>query len=480
METAVVTIKNGIPVRLKGKSPQINGANYQVTPTGYNIKGELLTFNYNGTDYVYMGEIDFEESHRKHKKFKTGYCKNLAYENYRKNENQIDNLLKPENWFEDFEFAKKGDLFKNDRVDLIGSKTDNYKKYFIYTNYEFKINNTELDFKDVSKYPLENLDISSPNYCKIIRKDRDQEFSYSSIEEGNFFTKNFKNRIDSLNISSSYKEVLYEGIIKICFRINKIFLEVLDIIAIEKLSDILYFIKNIPADKDVHKYIDEASPITTSYFTKTDKTIAHLLVDWGYKDLANTKELPFDVNMDQFYQGLYKPFHNYYNALVNFYQNLAYKSEIKFFKAPNSLPNTWSTTVLSEQDKSRFDYLSIVLPSSAISLLNVTERLNLIKNYVGQKSISREVESNILKIIHSFYLSPTDGEKFLDFLLERKDGKRTNFEALFNLFDDHDIQQISPVVGFFAEGKKIEEILFMHCIRFGKIVNMILGIFHPG
>lgn len=454
METAILTAKYGSPVRVKGISPQINGAAYEILPTYYNIKGELLNFKYKGIDYVYVDKVNFDEWDLKHKRFKTGYCKKSVFENYRKYKNQIENLLKPENWFEDFQFAIKGDLFKNDRVELVDSVTDGYKKYYIVGNYEFKITDLDIDFKDINQYPKKNLDQSSPNYCKITRYDRDQEFSYSNIEEGNFFTKNFKNKIDSIVISPSAKEALYEGIIKICFRIYKIYTDVLETIAIEKLSDILVFIKNIPPGQDVHQYIDDSQPISTNYFTKTDKTIAHLLVDWGFKDFANTKELPLEVNMDQFYDGLYKPFNNYYNALVNFYENLIYKNETTFFDAPTSLPSSWNTATLSDQDKKRFDYLSIVLPSSAISLLSATERIHLIKNYVGLKSISREVESNILKIIHSFYLFPEDGEKFLDFLLERKDGKRTNFEALFNLFDDHDIQQISPVVGFFAAGKK--------------------------
>lgn len=454
METAVLTAKYGSPVRIKGISPQINGAAYQILPTGYNIKGELLTFQHNGVDYVYMGEIDFDEWDRKRKDFRTGYCKRTASEDYKRYENQIENLLKPENWFEDFEFAIQGDLFKNERVEFVENLTNGYKKYFIFGNYEFKITSLDIDFKDINDYPEQNLDQNSPQYCKIIRSDKDVEFSYSNIEEGNFFTKNFKNKIDSIEISPSAKEVLYEGIVKICFRINRIFLDVLNIIAIESRSDILNFVKNIPFGQNVHQYIDDASPITTNYFTKTDKTIAHLLVDWGYKDLENTKELPLEVNMDQFYDGLYRPFNNYYIALVNFHQNLLHKGELSLFDAPTSSPSTWDITTLSEQDKKRFDYLSIILPSSAISLLSSTERLNLIKNYIGQKSISSEVESNILKIIHSFYLFPEDGEKFLDFLLEKKDGTRTNFEALFNLFDDHDIQQISPVVGFFAAGKK--------------------------
>lgn len=455
MEVAVLTSKYKIPVRLKGISPQVNGASYEIIPTSYNVRGELLTFSYNGIDYIYVDQIDYEEKDRKHKGFRIGYCKVSVITNYKKIANQIENLVKPENWFDDFEFAKKEDLFKIDKVEFLGSLTEGYKKYFKYSKYEFKITNENIDFSNIKEYPPINLDANSPNYCKITRFDYDQEFSWSTKDEGNFFTKNFKNKIDAITASVEAKEALYEGIIKICFRIDKIYKEILDIIAIEKLQDILSFIKNIPANVDAHEYIDQTTiPITTVYFTKTDKTIAHLLLDWGYKDLNSTKNLPYEVNEDQFYDGLYKPFNNYYNALCNFYNNLVYKDEVTFFDAPAGLPGTWNIAQLTEQDNKRFNYLSIILPSSAISLLNVTERLNLIKTYIDQVSISTEAEFNILRIIHSFYLFPEDGEKFLNFLLIKKDGIHTNFELLFNLFDDHDIQQISPVVGFFANGRK--------------------------
>ncbi|MEY8760494.1 hypothetical protein [Chryseobacterium tongliaoense] len=454
MESAVLTIKNGIPVRLKGVSPQINGANYEIVPTSYNIKGELLTFDYKGVGYVYVGEIDYYESDRKHKNFKKGYCKYLAYVNYKKFENQIENLLKLENWFEDFEFAKQGDLFKIDKVEFNGNLSNGYKKYYIYSKYEFKINNLDFDFSKSNEYPVENLDLSSPNYSKKIRLDRDTEFNYSNIGEGLFFTKNFKNKIDSIKISPLSKEVLYEGIIKICFRIDKIYREVLDILSIEKLTDIQNLINNIPPGVDAHNYIDNvASPITTSYFTKTDKIIAHLLLDWGYKDLINTKELALDVSEDQFYNGLYKPFNNYYNALVNLHYNISYKNENQFFDSPSTLPSTWDIGVLSEQDNKRFQYLSLVLPSSAISLLSASERIKLIETYANQADLSTEAQVNILKIMHSFYLFPEDGEAFLEFLLKTRDGVHTYFEKLFRLFDDATIQQISPVVGFFANEK---------------------------
>ncbi|AZB10495.1 hypothetical protein EG344_17490 [Chryseobacterium sp. G0162] len=454
MESAILTAKNGIPVRLKGISPQINGANYEISPSYYNIKGELLNFYYKGILYTYIGEIDYYESDRKHKKLKKGYCKSSVYVNYKKYENQIDNLLKPENWFEDFEFAKKGDLFKIDRVEFKGSLTNGYKKYFIYSQYEFKINNLEIDFSNSDQYPPENLNVNSPNYSKKVRTDRDLQSNYSNIEEGNFFTKNFKNKIDGIKISDASKEILYEGIIKICFRIDKIYREVLDILAIEKLQSILNLINGIPVGVDAHNYIDNiASPITTSYLTKTDKTIAHLLIDWGYKDLLNTKELAFDVNEDQFYNGVYRPFDNYYNALVNFHNNLSYKDESLLFGSPATLPATWDSTILLEQDNKRFQYLCHVLPSSAISLLSASERIKVIETFINETSLSYEAQFNILKIIHSFYLFPEDGETFLIFLLKTRSGVYTNFDLLFRLFDDDTKQYISPVVGFFANEK---------------------------
>ena len=455
---ALLVINHYLPVRTKGESPLISGGNYEINPISYNYKGQLLTFKYNNIDYIYISEINYSNSDRKLKGIKNGYCKLTEYELYKKN-NILEDFLNAVNWFDEFEFAKIDDLFKIEKVEFEKSLTNSYSKYFILIQYEFKITSLKIDFANTLQYPKENTDVNSPVYCKIMKTDYDAPpFSYSTIDEGNFFTKNFKNKISALDISNSSKQLMYEGIIKICFRIDIIFKKILDVLAIEKLQNILAFVKNIPASVDSHNYIDETNTdtqISTIYFTRADKTIAHLLVDWGYKDLANTKDFALEINGDQFYGGLYKPFENYYNALVNLYQNISGRSEVDLFKAPATLPSSWDIGTLNDQDNRRFQYLSLILPSSAISLLTVDQRIDLISNYINLQSgdLSTEAQDNVLKIMHSFYLVPEDGQKFLDFLLKKKDTRHTNFERLFNKFNDDNIRQISPVVGFFANEK---------------------------
>lgn len=455
---ATLVINYHLPVRLTGNSSLVNGSTYTMFPKSYNLKGQVLTFECNGFEYVYVSEIDYYESDRKspYNKIKIGYCKIATLINYRKYANQFGEIIKTENWFDEFEFAKIGDLFKIAKVELNKDLTTNYSKYFKQLICEFKITNTEINFSNTNEYPAINLNQNSPNYCKIEYADHDQLYSYSTKDEGNFFTKNFKNKINTVNISESSKELMYEGIIKICFRIDKIYREVLSKLAIEDLQTIVNFVKNIPSGTDPHVYINNYpnNLFSTAYSTKTDKIIAHLLIDWGYKDLTSTKDLPLEVNEDQFFGGFYKPFNNYYNALVNLYQNLYGKDENSLFDAPSTPPNTWSIAELSEQDNKRFQYLSFDLSSSVMALLSYDERMKFIHAYMDQKYLSQDAEDNVLKILHSFYLFPEEGQKFLDYLLIRKDGITTNFEILFNKIDDDNIRQISPVVGFFAQDKK--------------------------
>lgn len=139
MEARLV-INYYLPIRLTGNSPLANGSTYTIAPTSYNIKGQVLTFEYNGFEYVYVSEIDYYESDRKspYNKIKTGYCKTAALINYRKYANQFVEINKTENWFNEFEFAKIGDLFKIAKVELNKDLTSNYSKYFKQLICEFK------------------------------------------------------------------------------------------------------------------------------------------------------------------------------------------------------------------------------------------------------------------------------------------------------------------------------------------------------
>ncbi|OCA80499.1 hypothetical protein BBH99_04015 [Chryseobacterium contaminans] len=448
---AVLAINRGAPVRIKGTSPQINGANYEIIPVSYNIKGELLTFTFNGHLYINIDLIQYDVRDRGKGGLIFGYCKQSAYNTYRNSisEYRLKDFLKLENWFTDFQSAQIGDIFKIEKVEFSRSFTNNYTKYFIHTKYEFRITNLNIKFSNTEEYPVENPDQSSPNYCKKILVDQDQINSYSTKDEGNFFTKNFKNKIANINISEESKQVLYEGITKICFRIDRIFQDVLDTLAIRKLQDILNFIKNgIPVGTSVSEAIKSNNTLLSS---TTDKTIAQLLVDWGYRSYADTKELTLDFSEDKFYGGLYKPFDTYYNALVNLYNNLYQKNETQLFGAPNTDPGTWTPAVWTEQNNIRFQYLNFILPKEVLILLSAAERVKIIELYISKNELPTEAEDIVLRIIYSFSLVSTDGQFFLDFLLQTVDGyTKTNFERLFDLFDDKDIQQVSPVVGFFA------------------------------
>lgn len=447
----VLTINGGTPVRIKGISPQINGAAYEIIPQSYTIKGELLNFTYNGVLYINISLIHYDKRDSSKGGLNFGYCKSNAYNTYRNSnsDERLKDFLKHENWFLDFQPAQIGDIFKIQKVELSKDLTTNYTKYFIHAKYEFRISNLNMNFSKSTDYPSDNPDLSSPNYSKKELVDQDQLSSFSTKDEGNFFTKNFKNKVGNLNISKESKEVLYEGIMKICFRIDRIFNDVLDTLAIKKLDDILNFIKNIPAGEDVHTKISSYNNNVLK--TSVDKTIAHLLVDWGYRSYADTKELTLDFNKDKFYGGLYKPFEVYYNALVNLYYNLFQKNETELFGAPSTDSGTWTDAILKEQSNKRFDYLIYILPDQILTLLDFSQRKKIIDLYIRANYLPSQVEELVLRLIYSFSLVPNEGQAFLDYLLNIVDGNtRTNFEILFNLFNDKDIQQVSAVVGFFA------------------------------
>ncbi|MDF0720567.1 HNH endonuclease [Kaistella sp. PBT33-4] len=437
MVEAVLIYGKNIPIRLSGNSTSINGGSYSISPTTYGLTGKLSEFNLNSTHYIYVSEINFYQGHASESR--SGYVKEMAYEEYRKTKN-LANLKKTDNWFDEFEFVKEGDLFKIEKVEFNGYETANYSKYFILKKAKFRINNLQIDFSNFNEYPPENLNSSSPNYCEIEIYDADIQNSYSTIDEGHFFTKNFKNKINTVTIGDAAKEVIYEGIIKICFRIHYIVKDVLEILAFATLSEIKTFLGSISSGNNARVQINSATTLPSGLkFTRTDKAIAHLLLDWGYKDFASTQELPLEVGSEQFYGGFYTPYENYYNAVVNFYYNLIGKDENLIFNPPAGAPISWLSTDLEAQDVKRMQYLSTILPASAITLLSIDERIRILQDF-ATGNITGNKEDIVLKIFQSIPINHQDATYFLNKLQTTMivDGSKqyTLFEKLYDKIND--------------------------------------------
>lgn len=442
MSLAYLTPKGQIIKAIGRDTLSLQNATYDISNIKLDADGQLEEFSINNSEitdlensYIYVDNTHYLiDEHRKNGK--TGYLKKKYFIDLKNNSGGTYYIINnPDTindvWFDGhFEFAKVGDIFYIEKV-IFNTTLDKYYQY-LKQSFIIKKDNT-VDFSNYLTYPTNNdPNEESPDYNKkeILEVNRLILSNGNFFEEGNFFETNIK-KIRQSTLSPDAKKVLYKRITLICFAIYWIRKDILDIVAIKPISEIENAVKNgtLFSQNAQQQYI----------FSEVDRVIGQLLIDWGYKDYISTKELVPIPNNDNFYGGYNEVFSNYQSALDSFYHNLRVKDEAGLFPDNDS--------------DSRLKVLKDILPSSSWSLLPFSFRRNIIDSYIAENSLKGENETQCLRIIHSFYLVPTEGEEFLDYLLGKRDGSVTNFERLFRLFNDKTISQVSPVVGFFANEK---------------------------
>lgn len=433
MDNIVVLTPNKKLVRLKVDNK------YELDPGTifYDILGMLRGFNVGSTRYIFIDRNDYLEDDREKKDLVVGFVKYDSYNQYISSEQSYYNyafIIKPEQWFDsNLQTGQIGDIFRIRKLETSSVKTNNYTKYLVYNKSEFRITNLTIDFSDSLQYPPNNTSVSSPNYS--INEYPDLSNSLQDTAQSHFFRKNLGSKINSLpaSIEDASKKILYTGMIKICWRIENIYRDVLEKLAIRPLSEIFDIInQNIPSNTDIKTYINNLSILSS-----IDKVIARLLIDWGYRDYDNTLELFPILSGDQFYGGYYTPFNNYYNTLVNIYINIAYnKKEIDLFGA-DSNPNTWTPEFILKQSNLRLQYLVSIIPDDAINFLDLATKIKILKDF-AKNSIYESREDAVIKIVRSIqvnealaFLHALQNEKFID-------GKKTItlFEKLYNKIND--------------------------------------------
>lgn len=437
----------------KGKIIKANGTDvlssqnvsYNLSNTKFDAEGQLIEFTINNAPVTDLENcyIFVDKSHYYPKVHKengiTGYLKKSFFIKLKNDAsktyyeiNDRDNIDLV--WFDNhLNSASVGDIFYTEQIicdiDSTNHTNINTYIYFKYLKQSFRIkNNNQVEYMDYKTYPQNSeTNEQSPDYNKkeVLSTNR------LSSEEGNFFKVNIEDiRLSSISLDS--KKSLYKKLSLLCFSIYWIRQEVLDIVAIRPISEIQTAVNN----GTIFSSNSQQQPL----FSEIDRVVGQLLIDWGYKDQISAKKIiPIPNAADEFYNGYYEAYNNYKLALDNFYHNLRVKNEAGLF--PNN------------DSESRLEVLKDILPSSAWSILPYSFRRNIIDKYIQEDSLKGEAETQCLRIIHSFYLVPTEGEEFLNYLLYKRDGTTTNFEKLFHLFDDETISQISPVVGFFAQEK---------------------------
>lgn len=75
------------------------------------------------------------------------------------------------------------------------------------------------------------------------------------------------------------------------------------------------------------------------------------------------------------------------------------------------------------------------LPLGALRLIPLRTKLDLLRSYIFYSEIRDDDEAIVVKMLYSIS-RPEDADLMLDYMLELRDGQRTNYEVFFNLMDD--------------------------------------------
>ena len=234
MNNIVVLTPNKKIVRLKS-------GNLELENKYFDISGLLSEFTVGSTRYIFIDANSYLPDDRKKVEYLVvGFVEFNAYNEYFGSQQGYHNFayfIKPEFWFDlSLLEPKIGDLFKIEKLETSPDTvtgTNNYTKYYVRNQREFRITNLNIDFSDSSQYPPIDTNFNSPNYS--VNKYDDKSFALQGTAASNFFSKNLGSKISSLpsNIEDEAKKVLYLGMIKICWRIKLIFLDVLEKLMLE-------------------------------------------------------------------------------------------------------------------------------------------------------------------------------------------------------------------------------------------------------
>lgn len=472
MSNAVILKPGNSLIRIKTNK-------YELKKCMFDIKGILRGFEVNNERYVFIDKSGYLPDDQSNvTTIVIGFVKYESYIDYlnspNKNTYNYTYIIKPVHWFDSkFEAAQKGDVFSIHKLDTSKDPvvTNNYTRYFVYLSYEYKVYNFNIDFTDTSKYPAIEEDSSKPNYCLKISDDRT---SYvQNIFEGHFFKKNLGSKILSLpqTVSDAAKEVLYVGMVKICWKINNIYKDVLSKLAIKNLSEIENIVKNTtpPAGVDIRSYISDSMPSLSDI----DKAIAILMIDWGFRNYDETLEIfPLEASNDEFYDGYYVPFDNYYNALVNIYNNIAFTKEEYLFGVTSD-PSIWSSEFIVAQSNLRLEKLISIIPNQAYNFLSLDTKIKILKIF-AENSIYESREDAVVKIVQS--IRENESTLFLGRLQKEtylEDKKIVSlFEKLYNKINDRII--------FFGKNNRKDFINSLYILWYKSQLNpynsLILGL----
>lgn len=443
--TTIAILKDGTPIRIHLYDKPI-----------FDVDGFLVQFTKLGTlpeTYRYHQHSEFKKEDRK-KPNLSGYYNEDIFLKYVQNVEPIPTMDLLVKYNFEKVLAIEGEEITISTIDF----NEPYDYFYDYKNYTFNLGSSP-DKKRVGNYLkpiIENFrivdtKINTDGHNGVIVRN-----NQSLSPGGFFFKKNLGGFINNWAISNIQKSNFKRLMTLIVFKIREINRDIVPIIA----SNTHFFDKELDVANGI---IDYNNPNNPKGFTDLEKLLFDLKRGWGYY---------FDLPLEGYPRPLRDDFDAQFSSLSPYQDYLAYLSSLQ-----NFYDKCYSTKNLGyyPSDK-KLQYLLEILPPSALAILPYELIIKTIKKYLTI-NLSQEDQRTLVRLTMS--ITPSHANEFLDFLLEKENGVKTNFQAIYDSLTDARLERYTFVNWFVDEQPNRKYFAFaMH--ELWKVSKYNLNYIRPG
>lgn len=437
--TNIAILRNGTPVRINS-----------FENTTFDVDGFLIQFTRPGLEpevYRYHQHAEFKRNDQK-KPNLSGYYNEKLFLKYIQNIEPVPTLDKLDKYNFERNLAIEGEEITVSTIDF----EEPYDYFYNEKKYTFKLLNT-LDNKGVRNYlqpVVENFrtvdtKINTDNVNPVIVLN-----NQSGSPSGYFYKKNLGDFINTWSISNIQKSLIKKAMGLIIFKIREINRDIIPILA----SNTHFFEKEQNVANGIIDYND---------FTDLEKLLFNFKRTWGYYyDVPlNGLPRPYKDNFEALFSvsSTYEDYLSYYSSLENFYQ-ICYKTK---------------NLAYYPQDE-KIEYLLKILSPSALAVIPYNLIIKCIKQYL-KFNLSQEDQRVLVKLVIS--INPSHANHFLDFLLEKENGEKTNFQAIYDSLTDARLERY-PFASWFVDEQTNRKYFAFAVFKLWKVSKYNMDYIRPG
>ncbi|UUF16658.1 MULTISPECIES: hypothetical protein [Flavobacterium] len=440
--TDIAILRDGTPVRLSSFKDPI-----------FDVSGFLIQFTFDSLipeTYRYHQHYEFKREDRK-KPNLSGYYNEKLFLNYIQNIEPIPTLDKLDKYNFKRNLATEDEEITVSTIDF----DEPYDYFYNEKKYTFKLKNT-LDNKGVRNYLQPIVENFRTVDSKINTDGANPVIvlnNQSGLPGGYFYKKNLGDFINTWSISNIQKSLIKKAMGMIIFKIREINRDIIPRIA----SHTHFFDKEEDVANGIIDYNDP-----THGFTDLEKLLFDLKRGWGYYYRETNQDLtPLRASFDAVFSSTstYEDYLSYLSNLHNFYDKCYSTKSLEYYRTSEKL-----------------QFLLEILSPSALSILPYDLIISTIKKYL-KINLEQEEQQFLVRLVIS--VTPSHANDFLDFLLEKENGEKTNFQAIYDSLTDARLERY-PFVNWFVDEQPNRKYFAFAIYELWKISKYNLDYIRPG